>query len=83
MCVNSRNVLYHNQNVHRITPFLISNADFSQHIGSDVFQIIHISVETVWTIIFFFTFILFLFCFYFVFVGQKTRKKYYNFIKIN
>jgi ABC-type multidrug transport system permease subunit len=79
MCVNSRNVLYRNQNVHRITPFLISNADFAQHIGSDVFQIIHISVETVWTIIFFSLF----FHFYFVFVGQKTRKKYYNFIKIN
>ena len=36
---------------------------FSQHITSNVFQIIHISIETVWTIIFFFTFILFFSCF--------------------
>jgi hypothetical protein len=36
---------------------------FSQHINSNVFQIIHISIETVWTIIFFFTFILFFSCF--------------------
>jgi hypothetical protein len=50
-----------------VTPFsftvLRRNTYFSQDIGSDVFQIIHISLETVWTKIFFFTFILFFSCF--------------------
>ena len=52
--------------------------DFSQHVGSDVFQIIHISVEPVWRIIFFSL----LFWFFLFFDPQKQNKKYYNYISI-
>ena len=48
----------------RFWHLLTFKTPFSQHITSNVFQIIHISVETVWTIIFFFTFILFFSCFW-------------------